>query len=129
MTREQAKSLDRRIRVYVAGPLTVGVVGHNIRKAVLVADELLNQGFAPYVPHLNHLWDMIKPHSYEDWLSLDFEYLKTCDIMYRIPGTSRGADREAALAKGYDITVYYDLENLYEDLLSIEANEERKEYS
>jgi hypothetical protein len=58
---------SRRTRVYVAGPITSsGNLLDNVHKAVMAGDELLHQGFAPYVPHLNCLWEMISgARSYE----------------------------------------------------------------
>lgn len=98
-----------RFRVYVAGPLTIGDQAVNVRNAILAADTLLERGYYPYVPHLNHLWHLIKPQSYEAWLELDFGFLETCEAVLRLPGVSKGADREVAFAEGRRIPVYYSL--------------------
>ncbi len=46
-------------RVYVAGPYTIGNQILNVRQAVLTGTKLLDLGFAPYIPHLNHFWDFL----------------------------------------------------------------------
>ena len=78
-----------------------------MRNAVLAADRLLRKGHIPYVPHLTHLWHMIVPHLYEDWLTLDKEWLKICDAVLRLPGESHGADDEVKTAECLGIPVYY----------------------
>jgi hypothetical protein len=89
----------KRKKVYVAGPYTQGDVVLNVRAAVLAANELLDAGFIPFVPHLTHLWHAICPRPYQDWLDLDLEWLEECDILLRLPGPSSGADDEAKRAK------------------------------
>lgn len=84
------------IRVYIAGPYTKGNVNENVREAVLAADELVALGYLPFVPHLYHLWDLMQPHPYEHWMMLDMGWLRTCDVLLRLPGESSGADREVA---------------------------------
>lgn len=100
------------MKVYVAGPYSLGSEAHNVRMAVDAADQLLRRGYSPYVPHLNHLWHLIFPHGYERWMALDFEFLKVCDVVYRLPGKSPGADREVAYANAHGIPVFYSLDNL-----------------
>jgi hypothetical protein len=100
------------MRVYVAGPYSKGGGAHNVRLALEAGETLLRRGYAPYVPHLNHLWHLVFPHGYETWLWLDMEYLETCDALLRLPGESPGADREVERAKSLGIPVYYDLAKL-----------------
>lgn len=97
-------------RVYLAGPYTRGDVGANVHKAIRVADELFEAGYAPYVPHLTHFWHLQRPHGYEDWLRLDLEWVAACDVLLRLPGKSDGADREAALAKSLGKPVLHSVE-------------------
>lgn len=98
---------NRKTRVYVAGPYTKGDVAVNVREAVRVGDELLNAGFAPYVPHFTHFWHMLFPHPYEDWLDQDNQFLPCCDALLRIPGESGGADKEVELARTLGIPVFF----------------------
>lgn len=94
------------LHVYVAGPLTKGDYIGNIRNACQFADALMAHGFWPFVPHLSALWDLVSPHGYEDWMALDFAWLKKCDAVFRFPGESPGADREVKLANELGIPVF-----------------------
>lgn len=96
----------RRTRVYVAGPISIGDQAVNVRNAILAASELLRRGYAPYCPHLTHYWQTVRPHSYETWIALDFEWLPLCDLAVRLPGESKGADREVEFARKRHIPVY-----------------------
>jgi hypothetical protein len=92
--------------VYVAGPITLGDQAKNVEKALQLAIYLRKLGFVPIVPHLFHLADAIAPPSREFWLSWDFELIKRCDALVRLPGESAGADEEVALAKSLGIPVF-----------------------
>ena len=110
-------------RIYVAGAYSVGDVAVNVRTAMDVADELLNAGFAPYCPHLTHFLHMHNPHTYETWCALDNEFVTVCDGLLRMPGESKGADAEVALARANNIPVYsYGIDCQYRNLASIIAH-------
>lgn len=101
--------MTRRTRVYVAGPITSsGNLLLNVRNALHVGTRLLKRGYAPYVPHLTCFWEIVaqEDFNYEDWLGLDFNYLSTCDAILRLPGASKGADREVELARERGLRVY-----------------------
>jgi hypothetical protein len=105
----------RRTRVYVAGPITSsGNLLLNVKKALNVGSFLLKRGYAPYVPHLTCYWEIVanEEFTYEDWLSLDIEWLSTCDAVLRLEGDSKGADREVSIALSKRIRVYHSLETL-----------------
>jgi len=100
---------DKPKIVYIAGPLTSsGNVAVNIRKALYIAESLVDAGFLPVIPHLTHFWHFVFPKDYEWWLALDLQWLEVCDFIIRIPGESKGADREMARAKelGLDVLDY-----------------------
>jgi hypothetical protein len=99
------------MRVYVASAYSLGSEAHNVRVALEAGEALLHRGYSPYVPHLNHLWHLVFPHSYETWMALDAEYLTTCAAVWRLPGESSGADREVAQAQRLRIPVFYKLED------------------
>jgi hypothetical protein len=103
------------VRVYVAGPYTKGEPAENVRAAIVAAEALLAAGHTPLVPHLNLLWHMVFPHSWEEWLRLDLEWITTCDAVLRLPGESKGADMEVAHAGTLGIPVYYDASALLHD--------------
>ena len=98
--------------IYIAGPYTLPDKEVNVKKAIEVANEVWEAGYFPYLPHLNHYWDLQTPHDYEDWLALDAEWLKQCDALIRIPGLSEGADYEVSLAEELGIPVYYSLDEM-----------------
>ena len=81
------------MRVYVAGPYTLGDVALNVRAAIDAGNELLHNGHAPFVPHLSHFWHIIHPVEYRVWLAFDIEWLKVCGALIRLPGDSAGADQ------------------------------------
>lgn len=100
--------------VYVAGPITKGSPFQNVHRAILVADNLFEHGFFPFIPHLTALWGMIAgDKSFEAWLAYDEGWLARCDCLLRIDGESLGADREIAFAKEHGIPVFYSLSDLY----------------
>jgi len=94
------------LKVYIAGPLTQGWAGANIRRALSVADQLASQGCAVFCPHLSFYWDMLHPHDYEFWLRQDFAWLEVVDAVVRVPGPSGGADREVARAQELGIPIF-----------------------
>ena len=106
----------RKTRVYIAGPYTLGDVAHNVASAIDAADDLVNYGFAPYVPHLTHFWHMMHPRKWEEWMALDNEWLRACDTVLRLPGKSKGADIECAAAREMGLPVYDNLADLLEEL-------------
>lgn len=101
-----------RPRVYVAGPYSKGDPCQNTHRAVILATELLDLGYAPFVPHLSHFWHTMIPRPYENWMELDFAWICVSDVVVRMPGESSGADREVALAESKNIKVVYSLDEL-----------------
>jgi hypothetical protein len=101
-----------RRRIYVAGPMAVGNFVANVRMGIDAGNELRDLGFVPFIPHLDSLWTLVHPRDYEDLLDLDFAWIEVCDGLLRIPGESKGADREVAHAHGLGIPVFYDVAQL-----------------
>lgn len=108
----------KQLKVYVAGPYTKGDVAVNVRNAIGVADMLMGHGYIPYVPHLTHFWHMLHPRAYMEWMDLDCEWLKVCDVIWVMPGDSIGTDTEVAYAKKIGIPVVRTMEQL-EELASL----------
>ena len=100
------------IKVYVAGPYTKGDVCINVKKAIDIGEELIQKGFCPYIPHLTHFQHLFHPHTWQEWLDLDFEWIKQCDYLLRISGESLGADKEVEFAKQNNITVVSSVNDL-----------------
>lgn len=108
------------MRVYVAGPISNGenntmgyqAVVDNIRNAVMLGGRIADMGHSPMVPHLTHFWNLMAPRAYHDWLRIDDEWVAVADVVYRMPGDSKGADHEVGLAMSLDIPVVYTMEGL-----------------
>jgi hypothetical protein len=100
------------ITVYIASPYTKGDVAVNVRESLLVADQLVALGFAPFVPLLSHFWHFLSPKPYETWTALDKEWVLRCDCLLRLPGESSGADAEVALARQKGIRVFHSIAEL-----------------
>lgn len=105
-----------RTRVYIAGPYSQGDRALNVRLALDAAGRLLDNEYAPYVPHLTHFWHLVHPKPYEVWLKLDREWLLLCHALLRLPGASDGADREMEWAANAGIPIYHDLDRLITSL-------------
>lgn len=102
--------MRKNIRIYVAGPMTKGDYLINVRAAIDASHALRGLGFYPYMPQMTTLWHLVAPREYEDWMIQDFEWLEACHGMLRLPGESKGADREAAHAVVHGIPIFTDIE-------------------
>ena len=100
-------SISRPV-VYVAGPYSQGDPAENVAAAVHFASMLMDRGWAwPLVPHLTHLWHLIAPRPYQDWIHLDLALLARCDGLVRLPvGASAGADAEVAWCDEHGVPVH-----------------------
>ena len=93
-------------RVYIAGPYTAGPWEYNIRAVIAAADEVMEAGHIPFIPHtMTTLWALVSPRSKQDWLEFDFAWLAVCDALIRIDGESPGGDAEVEYAQENDIPV------------------------
>lgn len=99
-------------RVYIAGPITLGDQFRNCGKAMEAFHVLRDKGFAPFCPHTSGLLQMIQERTWEDWLDYDEEWIKVCHAVLRLPGESRGADRECAFAEEIGIPIFHSIEAL-----------------
>ena len=94
--------------VYIAGPFT-GDTGSNIHVAMDVANDVLELGGVPLIPHLTELWHIHTPRPAQFWYDYDKVILERCGAIYRYPGDSRGADDEIAHAERRGIDRFFDL--------------------
>jgi len=102
------------IFLYCAGPYTTTDPVENTHKAIKLCNELREEGYVPFCPHLTLLWHAICPQPYRFWLDYDKQWLKKCDVLFRMPGVSSGADEEVNLANSLGIPVVYSKEELRE---------------
>lgn len=106
-------------RIYVAGPIggldaTYMERQHNIINAAQVAVKLMRMGYNPYCPHTHNanFCSEMPEFKLENWLRLDFEFLRLCHALFRLPGFSVGSDREVSEAHRLGIPVFYRLHEL-----------------
>lgn len=103
-----------RKRVYLSGPISNGGNGSvnsqkaNMAAAAVVAQRLMEAGYAVLCPHLTvhqeELTGIYNDHSV--WIENDLPWVEAADLVVRMPGASVGADRECAFAKENGIPVY-----------------------
>ena len=99
--------------VYISSPYSIGNQERNVIKSLLIADILICSEFCPIAPLLSHYQNGFFPQNYETWLKLDFEKIRRSDVILRLPGESKGADREVEFAKSLNKPVYYSLKELF----------------
>lgn len=106
----------RRLRVYVAGPISKGDVWENVITGIRWGRTMLRDGLAPYVPHLD-AYLTLEPgqappeDGHSTWNALlewDLEWVSVSDAIFRIAGESRGADLECNVATKLGIPVYHE---------------------
>jgi len=91
--------------IFVSGPYTKPDPVLNTRKAVKTGIELMRMGHEVVIPHLSLFAHYLIPLSYESWLRNDLAILERCDLVLRLPGESKGADRECARADALNIPI------------------------
>jgi hypothetical protein len=98
--------------VYIASPYTIGDVALNVRRQLETADRLISLGYCPVAPLLTHFQHLSFPRPYEDWMRIDLEMIRRCDVLLRLEGESPGADREVAHAISNGIPVVRSVDEL-----------------
>ncbi len=91
--------MTRRIRVYIAGPMSQGDRLHNLTDALESFRELIGHGYAPFCPQLTFFVDSVLPLPHQAWLDIDLPWVEAADAVLRLPGPSKGADMEVAHAR------------------------------
>lgn len=92
--------------VYIAGPYSGENVA-NVQRAIAFAETVEREfNVDVFVPHLTMLWDLVSPAPYHRWLERDLVFLRRCDAVLRMEGSSTGADGEVTLARQLEIPVF-----------------------
>ena len=100
------------LKVYIAGPITKGMWDENIGRGIEAYNKLVDENFAPYLPHLNFFPALSKRRPFDVWIKQDFTFLPCCDVLLRLSGESKGADMECAEAQRLNIPVFNDIESI-----------------
>jgi hypothetical protein len=98
--------------VYISGPYSNGDTEQNVRSAIDAAEQVIENLGIPIIPHVTYWWNEIYPHGYEFWLAYDMQLLEGCDVLWRLPGESKGADREVENAKKLGLSIVYSFDEL-----------------
>lgn len=125
-----------RLRVYLAGPISLGDLAHNINQGTEAFIALAKAGLAPLCP----MWSVYAKEarngqgtgnakrpvycyataegndrmSHEEWLGIDLSWVSVCAAVLRLPGESRGADTETAYARSRLIPVFDSVDEVLE---------------
>jgi hypothetical protein len=100
------------VTVYVAAPYNSDPV-HNTNQAIRYANQLVDTGFIPIIPHTNSLlWNLHTPRPESFWYEYVMHLMKLCDAVVRFPGSSVGADREVEEALSLGKPVFYSVYEL-----------------
>ena len=104
--------------VYVSGPMTTGDnFPLNIRRGIEAAVVIMDRGYVALCPHEKALgMEMLAPRTYEAWMQYDFRCIDACDAVYRMPGASKGADREVEYALRIGRPVFWSYDTLFAGL-------------
>ena len=139
--------MSRRIRVYIAGPITKGDLADNVNQATRAFVELAKAGFAPFCPHWSvYANEAVRGYvaapdgelskqvyavatangnpsmSHDDWLGVDLAWVECADAVLRLPGDSVGAAIECRHAQSVNIPVYHSVESLVAECRSVMNN-------
>lgn len=109
----------RRLKVYVAGPLTAASELRelaNTERALSAGLAIWDRGHDPYIPHLTTYLKTLTchgvgPQTWEHWLQWDLPWLRLCDAVLLL-GHSPGADRELREARKLGLFVFSKVEDL-----------------
>lgn len=99
--------------VYIASPYTSGPCADNVAVQIDAFHRLLDLGFAPFAPLLSHFAELHRRRPYDEWIyDWCIPWVERCDLILRLPGTSKGADIEVQHALKHGIEVYFGWEDL-----------------
>jgi hypothetical protein len=94
----------RRLRVYVAGPISSDPMT-GIHRATAMSRQMFLDGMAPFVPHWDAYWWLGEGY-WNAYLEYDLEFVAVCDAVYRLTGASKGACLECEVAESLGIPVF-----------------------
>jgi hypothetical protein len=102
-------------KVYIASPYSNGDQIINAKAQYDVFNKIIHtKKLIPFAPLWATFQHFVYPLPYEMWLEWDFEWVKACDCVLRLPGVSSGADAEVKTALDNGKLVFYTLEELFD---------------
>ncbi|OHB70483.1 MAG: hypothetical protein A2V70_06230 [Planctomycetes bacterium RBG_13_63_9] len=118
-----------RPRIYISGPLSSsGNERENVARAVAVARQLIDLGFAPFCPHLSWYLDPAGEIPHDTWMEVDLPWVAVADAVLRIPGESLGADIEVDHARAVGVPVLGTIGELVELFTDLEGGSDETFY-
>lgn len=119
---EYRQGLIKGCSVYISGPYSKGDTEQNVKNAILAGDRVAELGFRPFIPHLYHFWNMLRPHDYRFWMDQDLGWVRDCRALIRLNGESPGGDEEKELARKIGRFVFDGME-AFEEYVKKQAEE------
>lgn len=113
----------KRLRIYIAGPISKGDLAHNVNQATEAFIALAKAGLAPLCPQWSvyakpairepvgwsagaesKVWCEATSEggsgmTHTDWLDVDLAWVAVADAVLRLPGESKGGDAEVWFAR------------------------------
>ena len=100
--------------VYLAGPYSIGDQAENVRNMIYYADKLMDMGAIVYNPLLSHFHQIFSPRSQRFWYDQTLKFVAKCDLLFFLPGESRGVEQEIKHARDLWIPTYK-IEDVFDD--------------
>jgi hypothetical protein len=98
---------SRQPFVYLAGPMAKGDKWDNLTVPSRLFKLLIERGIYSFVPQWCLPISPMLQLDYEQWMEFDFQIIRRCDGLIRLPGESAGADREVTLAQELELPVFH----------------------
>ena len=98
--------------IYISSPYTLGDSAAHVTTQLQAAHHILDMGHCPVAPLLTHFLHIYQPRPYEDWMQMDLAIVPRVDALIRLPGESKGADREVQKARECGIPIFTDWASL-----------------
>ncbi len=106
------------MRIFVAGPYNDSaapeIKAENVKNADEAARELVLMGHLVFCPHkMTQGWEDDPRLTSNHWFGIDQDILiRWADALFRLPGESKGSDREEALALSLGMLVFHSYEEV-----------------
>jgi hypothetical protein len=84
----------------------------NVRRAMDAGMELNRRGYAALVPHCTHFMDETDSLGWQAWIEVSLAWVAASHAVLRLPGESKGADAEVAVAERLGLPVLADVPSL-----------------